>query len=184
VCKCSGGVETSKSFEGFETKKLRKASILIRTIGLIVEEFVETKQRSRPLKDWNSSKGRMKVHKSSGGETLAVRSIGRKDLDHQRFTSKRILGQSYRRRRPTIVESHSEISSVIESGGVAQRLALGGGAHEENRYDSLDLRQIPDNHQICGGCTKVKSSWTRGEVQTIDRVIGVSAIGKSRFSRS
>jgi hypothetical protein len=51
VCKGSVEVQTSKSFEGFEKKKLRWANILIRTAGLIVKEFVETKKRSRPLKD-------------------------------------------------------------------------------------------------------------------------------------
>jgi hypothetical protein len=124
------------------------------------------------------------VRRSSGGAAPAVRSAGREDLDRRRFTSRRSSGGAYRRRRLTAVGSHSEIPSAVESGGVAQRLASGGGAHEENRSESLDLRQIPDSRRICRSCMEVKSSWTGGEVPTIARVIGISAIGKSGFSRS
>jgi hypothetical protein len=120
---------------------------------------------------------------SSGGAVAAVGSAGEKRYEplkihiqegaQEKFTEEESDNRRISYRNPVscwIGRRHAGVKPLEE--------------RRENRYEPSDLEKIPVSRWIYGSCEGVKSSWIGGEISTRGGAIGISALGKSGFSRS
>jgi len=85
------------------------------------------------------------------------------------------------RRKDLSRQIGSRYPSAIGSAGVAHSLTSGGGVHKEDNLSHQILDQITDSHRIYKSHVGIHPVNRRREVPT---GIGISTIGKLKFSRS